>query len=102
MSRLKKQPQLKIPSPAELELDKARDRMWQDANRKPERLFQLIREEAREVKKEFALNNRNGVTARSGQYFLVQTIKKGSRKEVQQHGWSQVSVTHNDHADVQA
>ena len=46
--------QLKIPSPAELELDKVRDTLWRKANRNPKQLFTLIRNEAKKIKKERA------------------------------------------------
>ena len=45
------QPQLKIPSPAEVELDRVRDSLWRDAKRDPKRLFSIIRKESREIDK---------------------------------------------------
>ena len=49
---------LKFPCPIEKELDKIRDKMWQRANRKPERLFQMIREEAKEIEEKYQLAGR--------------------------------------------
>lgn len=49
---------LKFPCPIEQELDKIRDRMWQKAGRNPEKLFQMIKEEARKVVREYQLDSR--------------------------------------------
>ena len=54
-----KQPQLTIPSPAEQELDQVRSSLWREAGRSPQRLFTLIKQEAKEVEKEFTLKTAN-------------------------------------------
>ncbi|MBU4332385.1 hypothetical protein KKD19_06185 [Patescibacteria group bacterium] len=49
---------LKFPCPIEQELDKIRDRMWRKSGRNPKALFQMIREEASKVAREYQLDSR--------------------------------------------
>lgn len=43
---------LKYPSPIEKELDRVRDKMWQEADQNSERWFVLIREKAKQAEQE--------------------------------------------------
>ena len=53
----RQQPQLKIPSPAEIELDRIRNMIWEreEVKRDPGRLFEFIRRQARQIKRELAI-----------------------------------------------
>jgi len=43
---------LKFPCPAEQELDKIRDKMWEEADRDPDKYFKLIKQKAKQALQE--------------------------------------------------